>query len=200
LSIPDSVNRIEGLAFDHCDRLTTLAIPNSVTNIGFGAFAYCGSLTNVTVPCSVTSVGDQAFGSCSNLSSIFFSGNAPSLGTSVFDGDDHATVYRLPGTTGWELFSAATGRPVVVWKPRVLTDDDSFGVRTNQFGFNISWASGMTVVVEGRTNVNSLCPWCPPPFNDWTPLQTNTLTSDTLYFSDPQWTNYPARFYRLRWP
>jgi len=34
----------------------------------------------------------------------------------------------------------------------------------------------------------------------WTPLKTNTLAADTLYFSDPQWTNYPARFYRLRWP
>ena len=32
------------------------------------------------------------------------------------------------------------------------------------------------------------------------PLQTNTLSSDSLYFSDPQWTNYPARFYRLRSP
>jgi len=33
----------------------------------------------------------------------------------------------------------------------------------------------------------------------WTPLQTNTLTTNTLYFSDPEWTNYPNRFYRLRW-
>jgi hypothetical protein len=42
---------------------------------------------------------------------------------------------------------------------------------------------------------------CTDPANPvWTPLQTNTLTGDTLYFSDPQWTNYPARFYRLRWP
>ncbi|MGD0258726.1 MAG: hypothetical protein ABSD29_02755 [Verrucomicrobiota bacterium] len=29
------------------------------------------------------------------------------------------------------------------------------------------------------------------------PLQTSTLTSDRLYFSDPAWTNYPARFCRL---
>jgi len=34
----------------------------------------------------------------------------------------------------------------------------------------------------------------------WTPQQTNTPTSDTLYFSDPNWTNHPARFYHLRWP
>jgi hypothetical protein len=34
----------------------------------------------------------------------------------------------------------------------------------------------------------------------WSPLATTTLTSGSAYFSDPQWTNYPARFYRLRWP
>ncbi len=49
----------------------------------------------------------------------------------------------------------------------------------------------MKVAVDARTILTNPV---------WTPLQTNTLTSDTLYFSDPQWTNYPARFYRLRWP
>jgi hypothetical protein len=35
---------------------------------------------------------------------------------------------------------------------------------------------------------------------NWQPVQTNTLTSGSVYFSDPQWTNYPGRFYRLRSP
>jgi hypothetical protein len=34
----------------------------------------------------------------------------------------------------------------------------------------------------------------------WYPLQTNTLTGGSFYFSDPQWTNYPGRFYRIRSP
>ena len=34
----------------------------------------------------------------------------------------------------------------------------------------------------------------------WTPLQTNLLSNGSSYFGDLQWTNYPARFYRLRWP
>ena len=33
------------------------------------------------------------------------------------------------------------------------TSDASFGVRTNQFGFNINWASGMAVIVEATTNL-----------------------------------------------
>ena len=34
----------------------------------------------------------------------------------------------------------------------------------------------------------------------WPPMSTNALTTGTLYFSDPQWTNYLGRFYRLRSP
>lgn len=76
-------------------------------------------------------------------------------------------------------------------KPQVQTGDVSFGVRTNQFGFNIDWAKGMKVVIEASTN---------PTAPTWLPLQTNTLTADSLFFTDPDWTSHPARFYRVRWP
>jgi hypothetical protein len=52
----------------------------------------------------------------------------------------------------------------------------------------IAWASGQTVVVEACTNLAN-------PF--WFLVATNTLASDASYFSDPQSSNYPARFYRL---
>ena len=87
--------------------------------------------------------------------------------------------------------STNTGLPVVLWTPQVLTTDASFGVRTNQFGFTITWASGMTVVVEASSSLVN---------PTWIPLATNILTSSSVYFSDPQWKNYPTRFYRLRWP
>jgi hypothetical protein len=31
-------------------------------------------------------------------------------------------------------------------------------------------------------------------------LSTNALVNGWSYFSDPQWANYPARFYRVRSP
>jgi hypothetical protein len=34
----------------------------------------------------------------------------------------------------------------------------------------------------------------------WLPLSTNALVNDWSYFSDPEWLNYPARFYRVRSP
>ncbi len=108
---------------------------------------------------------------------------------SVCDNDNHATGYYLPGTTGRGTWFG--GRPTVRWFPQVQTSDTSFGVQATQFGFNITWASGRGIVVEACTNLAN-------PI--WSPVQTHTVIDGSTYFSDPQWTNYPARFYRLRWP
>ena len=35
---------------------------------------------------------------------------------------------------------------------------------------------------------------------NWVPLQSLNLTNGAFYFSDPNWTNYPARNYRIRSP
>jgi len=73
----------------------------------------------------------------------------------------------------------------------IRSSDANFGVLTNFFGFNINWASGTVVVVEACTNLAQPV---------WSPVGTNTLTGNWSYFSDPKWTNYPGRFYRLRTP
>jgi hypothetical protein len=56
------------------------------------------------------------------------------------------------------------------------------------FGFTITNASNPVVVVEACTNLVAPA---------WSPIGTNTLTGGSSCFSDPQWTNYPARFYRF---
>jgi len=103
----------------------------------------------------------------------------------------------LPGTTGWG--TTFGGRPTARWvldNPLIL--DRSVGVQTDAFGFIISWATNISVVVEVCTNLAN---------PTWSAVATNTLTIgiDPLtdgwsYFSDPDWTNHPARFYRLRAP
>jgi hypothetical protein len=60
--------------------------------------------------------------------------------------------------------------------------------QSDQFGFNINWASGMIIVVEASTSLSG---------GTWVPLATNGLTSGSFYFTDPDWTNYPNRFYRV---
>jgi hypothetical protein len=71
-------------------------------------------LTNITISASVTHIGDFAFSGCTSLSKVYFQGNAPSMGKNVFNGDTDATVYYLPGTTGWG--ATFGGRPTAVWK------------------------------------------------------------------------------------
>ncbi len=185
--IPDSVTNIGFGAFTTCTGLTNVMIGNNVTSVGQSAFADCESLTSITIPSSVTSIEGYAFESCFGLTSIYFKGNSPDFGPYVFDGANDLTLYYLLGTSGWG--SDFAGRPIKLWLPLVQTSDASFGVQTNQFGFNISWASDQTVVVEACTNLAN---------PDWQPVQTNTLTTGSAYFSDPEWTNYPNRFYRLR--
>ena len=91
----------------------------------------------------------------------------------MFYSSDNVTVYYLPGTTGWSTTFA--GLPAVLWNPLIQTGDASFGVQNNQFGFDITGAANLTVVVEACTNLASPV---------WTPLQTVTLTNGLFYFSD----------------
>jgi hypothetical protein len=168
--------------------LSSVILPNSVISLGLYAFAYCQGLTTITIPSSVTSIDTDAFGWCFHLASIYFMGNAPYFGAFAFNRSS-PTLYYLPWTTGWAANTA--GLRTVLWLPQIQTSDGNFGVRTNQFGFNVAWASGMTVVLEAATNLST---------PNWVPLQTNTLTSGMSYFSDPDWTDCPARLYRIRSP
>jgi hypothetical protein len=94
----------------------------------------------------------------------------------------------LPGTTGWgAMFDGLPTAPWFLPNPVILNSEPSFGVGANGFGFTISWATNASVVVEAATNLANPV---------WLPVSANTLTSGTNYFSDPQWTNYPMRFYR----
>jgi len=189
--IPGNVTNIGSYAFSYSPSLANITIENGVTSIGDHAFSACPSLANVTLPASVTTIKDGAFAIGANLAGVYFKGNAPTLSEpgDVFYYSSNITVYYLPGTTGWGPTYA--GRPTMLWNPQAQTTDGSFGVRQNGFGFNIAGTAGIPIVVEASTNLEA---------GSWVALQSSTLTNGLIYFSDPQWTNYSRRNYRIRSP
>ena len=164
-------------------------IADTVTNIWVGVFYGCTNLTSVTVSKTVSVIGFGAFQNCTNLAGIYFSGDAPLLDVFVFYGTSNAVIYYLPGTSGWS--STYGGRPTMLWNPTIQTSTVSIGSLTNGFGFNITGTSSLVIFVEATANLANPV---------WSVLSTNTLTGGSYDFSDPQWTNHPARFYRLRSP
>jgi hypothetical protein len=154
----------------------------------------------VTIGNSVTNIGLYSFWYCTNLQQAYFRGNAPSVDglagstdSTVFGGES-GTAYFVPGTAGWS--SMFGGWPTAWWyqyqpQPRILGSGYGLGVQSNGLQFTIFWATNAAVVVEACTNLAN---------PNWQPLQTNTLTTGSAFFSDFQWTNYPIRYYRLRSP
>ncbi len=216
VTIPDSITSIGDVAFQGCTNLTRVEIPNSVTSIGYYAFCYCTSLTNITIPdsvasigthafdyCSslasvtigtgVTTIGENAFVYCTNLTGVYFRGDAPAdIDTHAFLAADQATIYYLPGTRGWgPTFNNLPTAPWLLPSPVILGFGPDFGIQADGFGFVVSWATNASVAVEACTNSGGAT---------WIALSTNTLSNGWFYFSDPAWTDYTSRFYRLRSP
>jgi hypothetical protein len=117
---PNTVTSIGEYAFAWCTDLSGVVLPEGLTSIGFASFSSCMGLSSITIPASVTSIDDWSFSQCYNLTAIYFQGNAPALGGfDVFFNDNVNSIvaYYLPGTTGWEQFTAITGVPAVPWLP-----------------------------------------------------------------------------------
>ncbi|HEY5909283.1 MAG TPA: glycosyl hydrolase family 28-related protein [Verrucomicrobiae bacterium] len=160
-----------------------------VSSIGSNTFASCTNLTSVTIGDNVSYIEGDAFDGCGSLAGVFFTGNAPTGAgiDRVFSQATNATVYYLPGASGWgPVFG---GRPTALWRPRAAIGGPGPGAQTNRFGFHVSWARGRVVVVEASASLANAV---------WVPVSTNTLTENLWYFNDYQRTNYPGRFYRVR--
>ena len=196
--IPNSVTRMGASAFEGCTNLTNATIGEGITNVARTIFIRCQNLVSATLGSQVSYINDGVFVFCTSLRSVYCKGNAP--GTfpelpypGIFGLDNglptNVTVYYLPKTTGWH--STFAGVPTALWNPQMQASDAGFGVHLNRFGFNVTGTANIPLVIEASTEVRN---------GSWLALQTCTLTNGLIYFSDPQWTNYPSRLYRIRSP
>jgi hypothetical protein len=166
------------------------AIPDTVTTIAAGAFRFTDNLLSVSIPAGVAELGGFAFDGCLNLQRVYFGGDAPSA-----DGDSFQifqgtapTLYYLPGTAGWT--ESWQGRPAVQWDPRILPDPGTFGIHGGHFGFTLSAAAQVPVVIEACSD---------PAVGDWTVIDAVVCDTDGIaHFSDPEAADAPSRIYRFR--
>jgi hypothetical protein len=93
------------------------------------------------------------------------------------------------GGAGFSCWFVESSLPPTLLTPPTILRDASFGFQANQFGFNLSGGVGQVVIVEASTNLA-----------DWTSLASLTLGIGPTYFSDPNASSFPARFYRVRLP
>lgn len=186
--IPDSVTNIGGGLFAYA-YVTNVSIGNNVTEIPPGMFSHCVELNYVTVGSRVASIGDYAFMNCGYpCVFLFFRGNAPSyVSPTAFYGTLDWVSFYLPNTTGWPVW----GLNCMLWNPEIQTAAPSFGVRTNGFGLPITGTPDIPFVLEASPAAAG---------GTWTPLGAFNMDNGAVFYCDQDWTNHPARFYRIRWP
>ncbi|MDE5945744.1 MAG: leucine-rich repeat domain-containing protein [Oscillospiraceae bacterium] len=70
VKLPDTLKRIEIMAFAECDFITNIDIPEGTEEIMAQAFYQCDALKSVNIPSTCTEIGSNAFAGCSKLSEI----------------------------------------------------------------------------------------------------------------------------------
>lgn len=96
VSIPNSVEYIEGAAFENCHLLTSIDIPNSVTYIGDLAFSGCSNLHAVTMSSSVNTTGGTVFADCKKLTSIIIPNSLNRISGLMFGRCSGLTSITIP--------------------------------------------------------------------------------------------------------
>lgn len=120
ITIPASVENVEGYAFYQSNRLRTLDLSNvkhigpaafyrctqlnsvdfgdNVETIGRDAFMSCSSLASVALPSTTREIGDQCFMQCANLTQLKLNEGLDSIGANAFMLCSSLVNVTLPGS------------------------------------------------------------------------------------------------------
>ena len=94
--IPDSVRKIQKMAFSECPFLESVIIPDSVEEIGKSAFYACSYLRKVILPAHLNYIPECMFLECHSLSEITIPEQVICIGDSAFMGCSGLTSVILP--------------------------------------------------------------------------------------------------------
>ena len=110
VSIAHSVKSIGSLAFSGCSNLISVDISNTVSSIEEGAFQGTG-LLEFTIPNSVTTISNSLFGGCLNLKSIYIPSSVKTIQYAAFSGCLSLTSVIIPSSVTnieWSVFANCT--------------------------------------------------------------------------------------------
>lgn len=115
-----------------------------------------------------------------------------SFGNLLVGNSGNNSIVKIAADGSQTTFATGLDYPagLAIQPPPTLQAIDP-GIQANVFGFTILGSNSQVVVVESCTNLAN-------PI--WVPQVTNTLSGDSFYYSDPQWTDYSTHYYRLRSP
>ncbi len=71
ITIPESVKRIETMAFFKCTALKEIYIHDKIEYIGSDAFTECKNITYLFIPSSVKEIGHHAFNKCEGVKEVY---------------------------------------------------------------------------------------------------------------------------------
>lgn len=100
-SIPDSVIEIDGSVFNQCVALEKVTYSKGLTDIPGGTFKNCSMLNEVELHDKIISIGDSAFENCVSIEEISLSPCLSKIGNSAFLGCTGLTKMEIPASVTW---------------------------------------------------------------------------------------------------
>ncbi len=92
VKLPDTLVKINRMAFQGCISLDNLVLPEGLTTIERNAFYYCSSLREITIPKTVEHLSEYAFYDCKSLASFTILSQIDSIPFAAFGGNACETI------------------------------------------------------------------------------------------------------------
>ena len=85
VSLPDTINAIEEVAFGECWSLKEITLPDGIRSIDSCAFRGCGCITSIVFPASLERIDREAFWRCDSLEYAVFLNDTVELDYNAFN-------------------------------------------------------------------------------------------------------------------
>ncbi|MDE6006966.1 MAG: leucine-rich repeat protein [Muribaculaceae bacterium] len=85
ISLPNTLESINGYAFRNCTKLSEIVVPEGVTTVGEHCFENCTSLTSVSLPTTLKILENHLFNNCNKLESFVFQPTMETVKEHCFD-------------------------------------------------------------------------------------------------------------------